>query len=674
MGNNGHKIKGEFNMAKVIKILSGFYFVFIVLFAIVNISVSSPLIARAEDIEVYQNSEGTYLISTAEELLWFSKQVKNGNSSISGELTADIDMSSICSEGADNWIPIGQKNHPFTGSFDGCGHSVENIYINISGTYYQGLFGYIGSDGSIKNIGVSGSINGYDYAGGVCGYNIGEITNCYSMAALEGNSYVGGICGYNGGTILNCYNTGSVSSPSIVGGICGYNNCTIKNSYNIGSVSGNYSLGGICGTNYLTGTIENCFYLNSCGAGGNGESIASDKFFTLADSLGEAYADDPNLERPILISNHELCAYKEDCAEKCYICGAERETSVAHSRDNCEDTACKICGEAIEKGTHIDEDKNCICDNCGIALEHDYQNEKCTVCGAFENGIGRLTGYTLSLEGNIAVNFHMELDSRTIENPDAYMSFTLPDGGTAQIKVSDAAKKTMEDETYYVFTCKVAAKEMTSEIKAQMFSGENAGDVYTYSVKEYADYILNNSESYSKETIELVEAMLNYGAYSQIYFDFNVNNPANENIADTDVKAVASEDLAKFANTDVQSNELAALSGANLSLESETTLRLYFNVYKDNLIFTCNGERLEQIADGEYTYVNITGITANMLDDDVKVTVSDGTISYDITYNVMSYCYNVLSRDTTETRTDALKDVIRALWVYNQKANMYFDE
>ena len=141
----------------------------------------------------------------------------------------------------------------------------------------------------------------------------------------------------------------------------------------------------------------------------------------------------------------------------------------------------------------------------------------CSICGeetGFADGIGeRLMGYSLSLEGDIGVNFYMELDDAVIADESAYMQFTLPNGDTPKVPVSEAAQKTVGGKTYYVFKCNVAAKEMTSDIKAQLIDGEKSGTEYTYSVKDYADYLFEHtvdSDEYEKEA-PLVRAILHTG-------------------------------------------------------------------------------------------------------------------------------------------------------------------
>ena len=108
----------------------------------------------------------------------------------------------------------------------------------------------------------------------------------------------------------------------------------------------------------------------------------------------------------------------------------------------------------------------------------------------FSDGIGaRLVGHSLSLNGNIGVNFYMELDESVAESDTAYMYFTIPGDTVTYQKVyvneqSDASlpyaeQKTVGDKTYYVFPCSVAAKEMTSNITAQIIDGNDQGDSYT---------------------------------------------------------------------------------------------------------------------------------------------------------------------------------------------------
>ena len=67
------------------------------------------------------------------------------------------------------------------------------------------------------------------------------------------------------------------------------------------------------------------------------------------------------------------------------------------------------------------------------------------------------------------------------------MHFTIPAGGTvteSDVYVKDARKVSSGGKVYYVFKCQVAAKELTSAIKAQIIDGDRSGTEYTYSVRD----------------------------------------------------------------------------------------------------------------------------------------------------------------------------------------------
>lgn len=326
-----------------------------------------------------------------------------------------------------------------------------------------------------------------------------------------------------------------------------------------------------------------------------------------------------------------------------------------------------------------------VCDVCGYEYAdrgpHSFdENGVCTVCGEYEYGAeGDIAGYSLSLNGNIGVNFFMELDESVLSDSGAYMQFTLPDGNVSEIPVSDAELRNLNGKDYYVFPCEVAAKEMTADITAQIvFSDGSRGEEFVFTVKQYADHILEHSdenEEYAKAA-ELVKTMLNYGAKAQQYFEYNTQLLANEGLTDEEksVEAVTAEMLEAYKNTDIQQNDLAVFEGANLSLVSQTTLRLYFTVDEskaDSVVYSCGGETLEPVKHGNYYYVEITDISADNLDTEYVITLSDGTDTLNVSYSVLAYCYNVLSRPVSAARTQELKDLLAALYLYNVQADKF---
>ena len=286
-------------------------------------------------------------------------------------------------------------------------------------------------------------------------------------------------------------------------------------------------------------------------------------------------------------------------------------------------------------------------------------------------GLGEhLYGHSITLDGSIGVNFYVELTDALLASETAEMVFTIPNGSktdTQTLLVKDAVQKQLGGKTYYVFKCNVSAKDMASEITAQMFDGDKAGTEYKYSVKDYAEYLLENTEGNAEyaNAAPLVKAMLNYGAASQTYFSIE-GTAANASLTDAD-KALDNVTIpAKFEYDDNASLPTGVtFEGATLSLRSETTLSLYFKGLPAETVFTCDGKTVETAKNGEYVVARIRGIKASELENNFTVTFDeDGRV----TYNAMTYCYNVLNDDTVD---DNLQNVCKALYQYAQAAKTY---
>ena len=176
-------------------------------------------------------------------------------------LTADIDMQAQVFTTA-----IIASDTSFTGTFDGSGHKITHFAINGGSNSYLGLFGYISSGGSVKNLRIENfAVSGSSDVGGLVGENFGNISDCYSTGAVSSNSNVGGLVGSNYyGSITNCYSTGSVSGTSFVGGLVGLNNYgNISQCYSTSAVSGGgWGIGGLVGSNYYAG-INNCYSMGT---------------------------------------------------------------------------------------------------------------------------------------------------------------------------------------------------------------------------------------------------------------------------------------------------------------------------------------------------------------------------------------------------------------------------
>lgn len=178
-------------------------------------------------------------------------------------MTADIDMSEYYRYDLNSWIPIGNYSansmFVFNGHFDGGGHTIRNLLID-SPNSYQGLFGYVGKNGTICNLAVDGEVKGDSYVGMICGFNDNVTADCTAYGRVDGKHGTGGIAGYgNSNSFYRCTNYAQVDGTSTVGGIVGTASLYIAGCRNYGAVSATDSnVGGIVGYQN-SGNLYNCF-------------------------------------------------------------------------------------------------------------------------------------------------------------------------------------------------------------------------------------------------------------------------------------------------------------------------------------------------------------------------------------------------------------------------------
>lgn len=291
--------------------------------------------------------------------------------------------------------------------------------------------------------------------------------------------------------------------------------------------------------------------------------------------------------------------------------------------------------------------------------------------------------HTISLDGDIGVNYYMDLSPCVINSEnDPYMLFTVPGTGeeysTQKVylnpkqgedrEVAIPTRSKGNPQKQYVFRCRVAAKDMEAEIQAQLVDGTKTTEFAPHSVKMYADYLLENA--YTDEThqtvkvqkyadvYDLVQAMLTYGDNAKRYFDEDAAAGA----------AVTADIPAGFAGYSAENLGEITFERATLSLKSQTTLSLYFNSDAP-LTFQCDGHPVDiESKNGKYV-IRIGGIAPKRLSDPVTVTVSDGVSTGTVVYRPLTYCYEAANDATSG---DKLKNVVKALYRYWVEADRYF--
>lgn len=322
-----------------------------------------------------------------------------------------------------------------------------------------------------------------------------------------------------------------------------------------------------------------------------------------------------------------------------------------------------------EDGTHS-EMWNCCHTPTGAAEDH-INNDKdgrCDICNALMAPV-QLMYTTAGLDGKISVNYFFLLSEEVASNENAYVQFKVGNNEPVIVPVSEA--KYVESTGYYQFTYEVAAKEMTNSIYIQFYVGEDATwtEDIEYNVRKYAENILKQYDD--KNTIELMKAMVTYGAAAQAHFGYATDDLANSILAEEDQIDLSKVFIENYTVLRGQGTSKVKFYSASLILESETTLRLFFSGRPASVTHNGNELTINQRA-GLY-YVDIPGISAKDLDEDVTVVLSDGETTTSIVYNPMSYCQSIQNA-VDGMYPETMKDLVRALYLYNQAANAYFGE
>lgn len=305
-------------------------------------------------------------------------------------------------------------------------------------------------------------------------------------------------------------------------------------------------------------------------------------------------------------------------------------------------------------GGHTDTDRDGRCDECG------------------EVDTAVFVAASVSLGGDIGVNFYFDLSDQMVADPAAYVRLTLPGGGSRDIPVGDAVTATYNDRVCYVFTCHLAAKQMTDSITATAVRGDGMENLpYTYSVETYALAILNDEgRVYTTAEKDLAAAMLRYGAAAQAYFGYRTDDPADASLSDKSVPAISGATPVKDVTG---ATDGLTLAGTSALLKSNTTLRLYFHATADmeNYTFTVNGvaataKETTTNTGASLYYLDVADIPAAHMATVQTVTVTDGETTMTVRWNLHAYLADVSAMDEAPSRSLAA-----AAYAYGQAADAY---
>ena len=289
-------------------------------------------------------------------------------------------------------------------------------------------------------------------------------------------------------------------------------------------------------------------------------------------------------------------------------------------------------------------------------------------------------GSSVSLKGDIALNFFLILPEKVTKDENAYVTLN-----ETKYPVSKATTRNVEGVgTTYQFTIALTAKQMNDKVTLKVFNGEdavvplyrhsNGEDVtetgYVYSVQDYIQKTLENPEA-DEKLKALVQAMSDYGSLAQVQFEYNLENLAE---VKGDLNSVTAKTVAAYAPVVTEGTATGVtFKGPSLVLKTQTALRLYFELAEGEIgdyTFKVGTKTKTPTETADGWMIEIPNISAKDLDKvyTVKVTSGDGTV-LTLKVSALSYVYNTLNSETSDAK---LVNLVKGVYLYNQAANAYF--
>ena len=336
--------------------------------------------------------------------------------------------------------------------------------------------------------------------------------------------------------------------------------------------------------------------------------------------------------------------------------------------------------------------------------------------GAVDLGECSVEGHSLTLNGDIGLNYFIKVDdtdrlaikngTKTLEAAFEWETEPAPhtDISACNVTINSENYNDYYKNGYFKVACNVAVAEMSCEINAafslcsdntpEFPSGDSGNPINsvstpeftteeTFSVREYADQILDPTSDYSSNTVlvDLVNKLLDYGAKAQTVFGINTAQPANADL-DYTMADVTAEDIQNAILSDSE-NEGKAVSNmaensdtfgleyqnSTLVLLSQTSLRHYYTVSEQAVY----DEAKEGLQNAEYSerklpvvYFEISDIPAYELARYQTFTISGQSYNY----SAMDYFMTALGDFGVDS---TMKDLAKSAYWYYMSARGYFD-
>ena len=276
---------------------------------------------------------------------------------------------------------------------------------------------------------------------------------------------------------------------------------------------------------------------------------------------------------------------------------------------------------------------------------------------------------SLNLASQISINLYVKSNTAA-SIADYTITYTREDGDPVSKKLSNT---TLLSSGYYkIVIGTFDAKQMTEKVNVKITdSGNNEVINNYYSIQMYCKTVIDaTSGTYPEKLVNLCKATLDYGTYSQKYFNYNLSSLAN---GETDYFEPAGISDSYAGTTTGNVNGVSALM--SLNLKEQVHLVFYFkpnndetltvDVTNDNASFKDWASNVSKLSSG-YTKVDISGIPSGRLNELFNVKVTCGGSEKTWSWSAMSFAYAAQNHAT-------LGNVSKALAKYYECASSYFN-
>lgn len=290
---------------------------------------------------------------------------------------------------------------------------------------------------------------------------------------------------------------------------------------------------------------------------------------------------------------------------------------------------------------------------------------------------------SLSLSDNIGFNIYMQISDDVLSDDGAMMIITNSDGKVIKKPISSYETTTYQDKSVKKIVSMIPAAKMSGKLSFKILKSDGTeSSAYICSVMDYANEMIKKADTDAecKKALPLVKAMLNYGAYSQIYFGEDKTNLANAILKDDNTATIKSEDIIKsitYSEQGLFNNKDLEYMGSSLICESDTSLKLYFNNKNkltenqiksryDISMLDKNKHDYDTGVDGSVFWIKIKGIKPAELGNvyGVNLVSDDGSVIVETS----PYVYVKKALESGDSR---LHNLCKAMWAYGQAAREY---